>query len=523
MKPLPLRTSLTVRFTALLAVVLTAVGLFSHVTLRRQLDADVSTQLQDRSRALEGYLQLDGASPTLVYDRADPGESAFIDDVTDYYRIYDADTGRLLAQSAGFRNVGLTYTAAELADLRRHPGLADVRTERGRLRVVTTVLTRAAGHTYLLQVGDPLDGVDTTLAGFDRLLLWQIVVGLVLALVVGRSLAMRGLAPLAHLATSTETIDIGNLHTRLAVRGTDDEADRVAGAFNLALARVERAVDDMRQFSAALAHELRTPLAILRGEAELALRQSASPDAMRQTLARQIDELDRLARLINQILTLARAEAGDIALARTPVDMSALGASVVDQLEGVASARGVSMTFESAGNAVVTGDAGWLERLLVILLDNALKFTREGGCVSLHVSRADESVRLTVRDNGVGIPAHAVPRLFERFFRVDGSRASTTEGAGLGLALARWIAERHDGRIGVTSEPDRGSVFVVTIPGLRRTSHDAGPPASARRGDRTSRATAGRHINDCSSGAHPAFRSVVQDGWHPAREDGHES
>jgi signal transduction histidine kinase len=220
----------------------------------------------------------------------------------------------------------------------------------------------------------------------------------------------------------------------------------------------------MRQFSAAVAHELRTPLAILRGEAELALRSSASDEARRQTLVRQIDEYDRLTRLINQILTLARAESGEITLAGDPIDLAALAASVTDQIEPVASAAGITVTCEGTGPVIVTGDAGWLERLLLILLDNAIKFTPSGGWITVTCARTDGTASVAVADSGPGIPSDALPHLFERFYRADPDRARDTQGAGLGLALAKWIADRHHATITVKSRVGEGARFAITFP-----------------------------------------------------------
>ena len=179
-----------------------------------------------------------------------------------------------------------------------------------------------------MQVGESLDSIDRTLAGFDRVLLWGILGGLVAAALVGRLLAARALTPLSRLAASTRTIGINNLRDRVPVRGAGDELDQVADAFNHALERVDRSVGEMRQFSAALAHELRTPIAILRGEAELELAHPLSADQRRERLLSQVDEYDRLTRLINQILTSARAEAGEITLSTESVD---LGWSGVDR------------------------------------------------------------------------------------------------------------------------------------------------------------------------------------------------
>ncbi len=461
MTRLPLRTSLTIVYTSMLALFVTLLAVSYHYVMARQINRDAARNLEEKARGLHGYLRFRNGMPVLVYNHDDPAAAAFIDDATDFYQVYEGGDGRLLTQSPGLRSLRLNYTPRELEALRSNPGSRDVQTDRGRLRLSTTVISPTPDEVYVVQVGELMDRIDAALMQFDRLLLWTILVGLVCAAVIGRLLAGRALAPLSRLADATRAIDIRNLRDRLAVRGVDDEPDRVAQAFNDALARVEHSVEEMRQFSAALAHELRTPLAILRGEAESALRSSSSAEDLRQALARQVDEFDRLTRLINQILTLARAEAGEIMLAEQPVDLSALGSSVAEQIEPVAAARDITLTCEAQQEVMVRGDAGWLERLLLILLDNAIKFTPDGGRVALTLSAADGTARVAVSDNGIGIAPAEVPHLFERFYRADPARSRKVEGAGLGLALARWIAERHDATIDVKSQPGHGSTFTV--------------------------------------------------------------
>jgi heavy metal sensor kinase len=465
-KPLPLRNSLTLVYTGILAVLVSALALSTHSMFVRQLDAAATTSLEEKARGLHGYLQFKDGMPVLEYDRADADSAAFVDDATDYYQVYDGRTGRLLVQSPGLESLGLQYTSDEVAEFRDQPGPHDVQTDRGRLRLMSTVITPSPGERYVVQVGELLDSVDKTLTGFDRLLLWNVLGGLALAAVVGRWLAGRALEPLSRLAVATQAFDISNLGARLSVRGADDELDRVAHAFNHTLARVERSVGEMRQFSAALAHELRTPLAILHGEAELALAPSSSDEDRRQALSRQIEECDRLTRLINQILMLARAEAGEIPIASEPVDVAALATSVVDQIEPVAAAYGIVLARGGAPGCLVRGDAGWLERLLLILLDNAIKFTGEGGWISVTFSRSSGRARLAVTDSGTGITDDALPHLFERFYRADRARSGQTQGAGLGLALAKWIVERHHGTISVNSRPGEGSTFIVSLPAV---------------------------------------------------------
>ena len=481
MKPLPLRNSLTIVYTSILAVLVSALALATHAMFVRQLDNDATSSLEEKARGLHGYLQFKDGMPVLEYDRNDADSAAFVDDATDYYQVYDGHTGRLLVQSPGLESLGLQYTPDEVAEFRKNPGPHDVHTDRGRLRLITTVISPRPGEPYVVQVGDLLDSVDRTLAGFDRLLLWNILGGLAVAAFAGRWLAGRALAPLSQLAGATHAIGITSLDARLTVRGVGDELDQVAAAFNHALARVEHSVSEMRQFSAALAHELRTPLAILRGEAELALAPSSSDDERRQALSRQIDECDRLTRLINQILMLARAEAGEITMGTKIVDVALLAASVVEDIEPVAAARGIAMSCDGSGDALVRGDAGWLQRLLLILLDNAIKFTRQDGRIAVHYSRANGLVRVAVTDTGIGVAPDALPHLFERFYRADRSRSHETQGAGLGLALAKWIVDRHDGTITVTSRPGQGTTFIVSLRALPRAVHHSGEPGEARR------------------------------------------
>lgn len=369
-------------------------------------------------------------------------------------------------EGRGFDLAGLDYTPTEVAQFYDQRGAYDVQTDRGRLRVSSTVVTPAAGVEYLLQVGFPLEQTDRAVANVERLLIWGSCLGLLASMLVGRWMAGRALAPLSRLAEATRPIDVATLDHRLPLRGSGDELDEVAEAFNQALARLQRSVSDMRQFSGALAHELRTPLAILRGEAELALTNPRAPEEVRRPLLSQLEEFDRLNGLITQILTLYRAEAGEIRLSRDPVDLVALTDSTVEQIEPIASARRIELTSMATGQVIIEGDEGWLRRLLLILLDNAIKFTAQGGHVSVAVSSNRDAVLWAVQDDGLGMSEDVLSHLFEPFYQADPAR-SRTEGAGLGLALGQWIANQHHGIIEVTSRPGHGSTFVTRFKGPR--------------------------------------------------------
>jgi heavy metal sensor kinase len=462
---LTLRSRLTLLYTALFVVLLAVIAAVSYRVLAYQLDADVSASLTELTTGLHGYLRFPNDLPIVVFDQTDAAQAAFVEEATRYYQIFDARTGELIAQSDALRPLGLEFTPAEVRQFRERPIAFDLNTDYGRIRLSNSVLTPAASRTYLLQVGASLAPMDAALRRFLILLVMSVPAGLVVTFVIGRWLAGVALRPLIDLADVARTIDIGELRRRLPNRGARDELDVVATAFNGTLARLEHAVGEMRQFSTALAHELRTPLAALRGDAEMAMRQPGSPEDVHRRFASQLEEIDKLKRLIDQVLTLARAEAGEIRLTAEAIDLDQLTAALVDSLEPVAQAKGVALRFERAGDpVVVVGDPSWLERLVLNLVDNAIKFTPTAGVITVRASRDGESARLAVRDTGIGIRPELMPHIFERFFRADPARSSGVDGVGLGLSLAQWIVDRHQGRISVDSEPGKGSTFTVLLP-----------------------------------------------------------
>jgi heavy metal sensor kinase len=468
LKPLPLRTRLTLIYTAILALLVTALSVTYYRVLALQLDADATADLSELTSGLHGYLHVEDGQPVLVYDKTDPDQVAFVEAASRYYQVFDADTAELLAQSTAMQPLGLRYTPAEVKAFREHPHNVDVETDRGRVRLSNSLLSPGAGATYLLQVGVSLAKADSALARFLTLLLWSVPASVVLVLLVGRVMAGRSLAPLADLARRTRAITVADLAQRLPVRGANDELDNVAEAFNDTLARLEHAIGEMKQFSTAIAHELRTPVAALRGETELALLRASSIQDYRRALESQLEEFDKLTRLITQLLTLARAEAGEIPLAARPVDVAALASLVVDALEPVAQARDIALVCDRLEPAIAHGDPEWLERLLLNLLDNAIKFTGAGGRITVGVWAQSGFAHLAIRDTGVGIASDALPRIFERFYRVDQARSSPAEGVGLGLSLVKWIIDRHHGTIAVDSHPGEGTTMTVRIPLAKR-------------------------------------------------------
>jgi heavy metal sensor kinase len=459
-----LRTRLALAYTAIFGLLLVFLAVASYQVLATQLDDDATARLTQLTDGLHGFLHAEAGIPVVTFDPADADQAAFVRDATQYFQVFDAATGEQLVHSDALDRLGLEFTPEEVRSFHDRPRVHDIATDDRRLRISNSLFVPSPGHSYLVQVGVSLESVDRALDRFTTALLWTVPVGLLAAAITGRWMAGLGLAPLVRLAAEARSIDVRRLGQRLSVQGTGDELDDVGRAFNETLERLEQTVGEMRQFSAALAHELRTPLTALRGEIELSLRGGHSPAEMQRVLESQLEEVDKLKRLIDHILTLARAEAGEIPLAREPVDLSALAQSIADQLEPVAHARGIELTCDADAVAIVRGDQRWLERMVLNLLDNAIKFTPEGGTVSVSVQRHAASVVMVFTDNGRGIDAESLPHVFERFFRADPSRTSSVAGAGVGLSLVKWIVERHGGVVGVSSTDGAGAVFTVSLP-----------------------------------------------------------
>lgn len=460
---LTLRVRLAVISTIVFGVVIAVLSVVSYVILARTMDDGITQRLSELTAGLHGYLHVEAGAATVEFDAADADQATFVHEATRYFQVYDAGDGKLLAASSGIAPLGLELTPAEVSAYFSAPRLFDIGTDYGRLRIFNDAGTTADGHRYLLQVGVALTPMDEALRHYRNLLEWRVAPVMLVASLMAWWLSGFALRPLSRLARAVRETDLDSLDQRLPVRGVRDELDDVATAFNDTLARLAHAVLDMRQFSAAMAHELRTPLASLRGGIELSLGDPRKSASERDALASQIEDIDRLTRLIDRILTLARAESGQIRLTTEPVDIGELVATLVDQVEPIAHSRSIELRSEPTSVWVV-GDRGWLQQMLLNLLDNALKYTNPNGRIDVRVSRDANAARIAVQDTGVGLSADDARQVFERFFRADRARSSATEGTGLGLSLVRWIAVQHHGAVTVESRLGAGSTFTVTLP-----------------------------------------------------------
>jgi len=292
---------------------------------------------------------------------------------------------------------------------------------------------------------------------------------LLVAMAGGWLLARQSLHPVAVMTERAATIGAATLHERLPVKNPRDELGRLATVFNDLLARLDRAFEQQRQFMADASHELRTPVTIMSGEAELALlRDDRPPSDLRSALVNIRHEARRLKRIVDDLFLLARANAGEQLLAPASIYLGDLARECVQAARSLAAAKHIDLRYEGSAELPFTGDEALLRRLVMNLLDNAIKYTPEGGVVELSAASEDGTYTLEVRDTGPGIPAAAQPRLFDRFYRArlerGIERGENGSGAGLGLAISRWIAEAHGGTITLARSDARGSTFRVVLP-----------------------------------------------------------
>ena len=332
---------------------------------------------------------------------------------------------------------------------------------RGRSAIRTI---QAGGHTFQIAVFASLDAIDAELAVVRRAILIALPLILALAGLGGYALATRSLRPLGGMAEQARRITGSNLETRIEIHSPAEELAVLVTSFNELLSRLDQSFDTMRRFVADASHELRTPISVIRGEADVALSQERSPAEYRESLTVVLDEARRLSRLVDDLLNLARADAGHVTLQTHDFYLNELLAECCRNVQGLAHTRGLELECLPGNDLQFTGDEQLLRRLVINLLDNAIRYTPSGGKVTASLEATASSVQLRVSDTGIGIAPTDAARIFERFYRAGEARSRQDGGFGLGLAIVRWIAESHRGSVTCTSELGRGSTFTVTLP-----------------------------------------------------------
>ncbi|MGV7930447.1 MAG: sensor histidine kinase [Spirochaetota bacterium] len=335
------------------------------------------------------------------------------------------------------------------------------------IRVAAIRFHDVDGQPYLLQIGMTMREIQTT---FNTVLARSLLVGpLLLAIIslAGYVFVRRSLHPVREIVKIARRITAEDLSLRLRPTSGRDAVAELIDTLNDMIARLERSFTQAKQFTDDVSHELRTPLTIMKGEIEVAMRQARSGDEYRSTLGSVLEEVEKLERIVADLLFLSRMDAGRINPRFKRIDLDGVLLETCEETGLLAREKSIAMQFGAFVPVVVNGDEGLLKRLFFNILANAVQHTAPGGEVTISCIEAPDSpgtALVAISDNGPGIPAESITRIFDRFYRVDTSRSHATGGVGLGLAIVRKVIELHGGEIRVESEPGKGTVFFIYLP-----------------------------------------------------------
>ncbi len=442
--------SIRIRLTCWYAVVLlfglVLFGVVLSVALEKRLVSAIDERLAQR---LRGVATAFGPQAE-ISDRA-----KLVDELMEYA----AEMPDGIIQLRGAGEEVLKPSESQPTFLRTDAGAQPVTvTQEGRRYRMKTASLTLLQEDYEATVSQSLDETESVLRDFRAMLFLLIPAVLLVASLGGYWLSLRALRPVDAITKVAQSISVNNLEQRIPLPRTNDELGRMTSAWNDVLSRLEESVKRMRQFTGDASHELRTPLAVIRATAELAGRRERTTEEYRQAMASIGQVAGEMTVLTEDLLTLARNDEGRLYLPLAAMDLSQVVSAVVAQCEVAALEKGVALEGRVSDSILINGNATSLRRLLLILVDNAVRHTPAGGWVRIGVTAGSDGASLSVADNGEGIGGTALPHIFERFYSGSVSRSEASS-HGLGLSIAQAIAQAHGSAIEVTSAPGAGSKF----------------------------------------------------------------
>jgi heavy metal sensor kinase len=477
-----MRSQLTLWYTGVLALVLVIFAFVTYAYLARASRERTDESLADAANSLISNFAAESE------DEGQSGEAAAAEVTRDFHFndgqaiIFD-ETGRVSAASASPADARgerpwpapatLTQSLSGLIAPARRSGraYATIHGQGEGIRAFAAPV-RSRGGTYTVVIAHSLWEQEEALEQARRALYVAVPLALLVASLGGYFLARKSLAPVVEMEGRAARIGASNLNERLPVPNERNELGRLAQIFNELLARLDLSFEQQRRFMADASHELRTPVAIVCGESEVALSQQVrSSEEYRESLAILHDEGRRLTRIVEDLFTLTRADAGQHHFAPVNFYLDETVGECVRAVRSLAAQHGLELHYQYRGDELpLQGDEGLVRRMILNLLDNAIKYTPPGGRVRIELGRADSRYTISIADTGPGIPLDAQPHIFERFYRADKARSRNGEtgggGAGLGLSIASWIAEMHGGRITLARSDRQGSTFVISLSSL---------------------------------------------------------
>lgn len=336
--------------------------------------------------------------------------------------------------------------------------------EKGSFRLCTYFYKENGKLKYIVQIATYLLTMEKTIQNFREHLLTAFFLAFIFGSIGGWFFSRKSLRPIDNITETTKRITASNLNERLPLQGSGDDLDRLIMTINQMMERLEQSFQKLSRFTADAAHELRTPLAALRGETEVLLSRKRSSEDYHEALTNNLERLDFLTKLVNDLLILSQADEGKPSLNIENLNFSELLKEFYEAFSIVALQKKIRFTFSAPEEVLIHGDSIKLKQLFSNLIDNAIKYTPEGGTIGLTVNPGKDQVTVILKDTGIGIPSNDLPHIFDRFYRVDTSRSRLSGGTGLGLSICQWIVKAHHGIIDVKSNPQQGTTVTVILP-----------------------------------------------------------
>lgn len=464
MNPRSLRFRITVWYAGLLAGTLVVFGASVYLGLERYLDWTLQRTLVSECRTIATELlsQLTAKDTTWLAREINEAYAPEVNGL--FIRVLDEDKGIIYLSGTPkdgmFEPSGISFPSEKEKDGPRKLQFGG----NNRLLIQSMTFTTSNGKRFLVESGAPYNQIEVVLHGL--LLTLAIYMPFVVSLAVagGYWLMRRSLHPVDEITRRAEGITSSNLSERLPVIRSGDELERLSTSLNRMIERLDDAFQHINRFSADASHELRTPLTILQLELESIAQSHRKDTSLSDQLGSALEETQRMSRIVESLLTISRLDAGEVKMDKTRLDLGELVTSTAEEMKLLAEEKSIRLLIHRVPGILVEVDGTRLRQVIANLIDNAIKYTQAGGMIEIIVAREQNTAVLEVSDNGPGIPAPALPHVFERFYRADKARSRASGGVGLGLSIVKAICAANSAEVKVSSEEGQGACFRVELP-----------------------------------------------------------
>jgi heavy metal sensor kinase len=477
-----LRFKLTLWYVFILGILLISFSSFLYFTLSKSLYRDVDNKL----RSLAELIASESASPLskFGFGNIDKALETSMDlkPIGKFIQVLD-ESGNIGRKSDNLRNIQLPISLSALKNASK--GLTTFETSHSLgnppLRIVTFPVLENNHLIKIIQVASSLEELEDALNTLFIILMIAVPLALIIASMGGQFLANKALKPVDQITQTARMITSKNLNQRIKPLKVKDEISRLIETFNEMISRLDRSFNQVKQFSTDASHELKTPLTILKGEVEVALRKERALQEYEQVLKSNLEEINRMSQIVDDLLLLSKVDSGELRIHKEDMNLTEILNEVVAHMNVLAQSKHLRIETSNHHEEVhILGDPLRIRELFLNLIENGIKYTEEGGSIQIRLTKdilpqdgdlsgwsqgaQAEFAKIIISDTGIGIAKEDQERIFDRFFRVDKARSRAQGGSGLGLSICKWIVDAHHGEIKVESDFGKGSSFIVKLP-----------------------------------------------------------